>query len=265
MLDALDWVRVTTPSGLPQLLERLEIPWQCARDRIPSPDPDDDAKLAALAGVQALARLAPDVVARLFLDEVTSERQPTRARAYAAAGHAPPRASRSHQTNTLTRVIAALDAGTGRVFHARHSRISLPAQVAFSQQRVAACPTHERLYVVLDNWPRHFHPDRLVAREPQEPRFPLRTPPNWPTQPSATARRRWGELHLPIQRLPLPTYAAWTNPIEKLWRKRRQELLHLHPWADDLATLRAMLETWLDQFRSGDAALRRDVGLGALG
>jgi len=26
----------------------------------------------------------------------------------------------------------------------------------------------------------------------------------------------------------LPTYAPWLNPIEKLWRKAYQEVLHLH-------------------------------------
>ena len=43
---------------------------------------------------------------------------------------------------------------------------------------------------------------------------------------------RWGGWQLPIQLVPLPTYASWCNPIEKLWRQLRQELLHLHRFAD---------------------------------
>jgi transposase len=67
---------------------------------------------------------------------------------------------------------------------------------------------------------------------------------------------------LPIQIVPLPTYASWCNPIEKLWRKLRQELTHLHLWADDLAQLRAEIDRFLQQFAAGSPALLRYVGLG---
>jgi hypothetical protein len=30
----------------------------------------------------------------------------------------------------------------------------------------------------------------------------------------------------------LPTYAPWLNPVEKVWRKWYQEVLHLHPWVN---------------------------------
>jgi len=30
---------------------------------------------------------------------------------------------------------------------------------------------------------------------------------------------------LPIQIVQLPTYASWTNPIEKLWRKLKAEMV----------------------------------------
>jgi hypothetical protein len=66
---------------------------------------------------------------------------------------------------------------------------------------------------------------------------------------------------LPIQIVPLPTYASWTNPIEKLWRKLRQDVTHLHPWANDLSLLRAQIAHFLDQFASGSDDLLRYVGL----
>jgi len=115
------------------------------------------------------------------------------------------------------------------------------------------CQTYgaaERLYLIQDNWPIHFHPDVLVALEPQHflARWPRRLPPNWPTEPSARATRTWGALHLPIQLVPLPTYASWCNRIEKLWRKLHQDLLHLHPYANDLPALRQKVLAFLDQF-----------------
>jgi len=75
------------------------------------------------------------------------------------------------------------------------------------------------------------------------------------------AIRRWGELKLPIQIVPLPTYASWCNPIEKLWRKLRQDVTHLHRWADDLEVLRIEIDRFLDQFAQGSLELLRYVGL----
>jgi hypothetical protein len=66
---------------------------------------------------------------------------------------------------------------------------------------------------------------------------------------------------LPIQLLPLPTYASWANPIEQLWRKLRQDLGHLHPWADDLAQLRAAVDHWLDAYHQPSPELLHYVGL----
>ncbi len=61
--------------------------------------------------------------------------------------------------------------------------------------------------------------------------------------------------------MPLPTYASWANPIEKLWRWLRQDLLHLHRLAGDLAGLRAAVERFLERFAHGSLALLRYVGL----
>ena len=61
--------------------------------------------------------------------------------------------------------------------------------------------------------------------------------------------------------MPLPTYASWCNPIEKLWRKLRQEVTHLHRWANDVPRLREEVERFLDQFASGSTDLLRYVGL----
>ena len=106
----------------------------------------------------------------------------------------------------------------------------------------------------------HRHPDLVVALEPQESPFPTYLFANWPTAPHTRAIERWGHLHLPIQLVPLPTYASWTNPIEKLWRKLKQDLLHLHRLADDLAGLRATVDAWLAQFAAGSPDLLRYVG-----
>lgn len=73
--------------------------------------------------------------------------------------------------------------------------------------------------------------------------------------------RQWGRLHLPIQLVPLPTYASWCNPIEKLWRWLKQDVLHLHRLADHLEDLRARGRAFLDEFHDGSDHLLRYVGL----
>jgi len=246
-----------------RLLDRLAITRQRARSYIHSPDGDYAAKLACVQAVRMLHTLDPDAVRTLYLDEITIARQPTLAQAYAPAGRTTgqPLARRSTSSDTLTRVVATLDHSTGQVVFRRASAITLATLVQFYQDVCAAYGQEQRLYIVQDNWPVHYHPDVLVALEAQETRFAPRLPPNWPTTPSAAAQKRWGGLHLPIQLVPLPTYASWTNPIEKLWRKLRQDIMHLHRWATDLLRLRAEIDQFLAQFAHGSTDLLRYVGL----
>lgn len=175
----------------------------------------------------------------------------------AAAGGAQPSEQHGHPAG------GALDAGTGRVHYRQASAIGVGQLVALYQDLRRAYPAARRLYVVQDNWPVHYHPDVLVALEPQRllRRWPPKRPPTWPDAPSAQAQRRWGQLHLPIQLVPLPTYASWCNPIEKLWRWLKQDVLHLHRLADRLEDLRALVRAFLDQFAPGSPALLRYVGL----
>lgn len=251
-----------TLAGVHTVLRRGRIGWKRARASIRSPDPDHDAKLADVAAAVAAAQAQPGRVIAVYLDEVTVERQPTVAHAYAPTGSsARARAARGPKSNTVTRILGALNALTGSVFHRRAGKITVGFLVAFYQALCRAYPDAERIDVIQDNWPVHTHPDVLVALEPQETRWPWYRPPNWPTEPSPAAIRRWGELQLPIQIVPLPTYASWCNPIEKLWRKLRQDATHLHRWADDLEALRTGIDRFLDQFAKGSLELLRYVGL----
>jgi hypothetical protein len=251
-------------AGLWQLLHRLGIVYKRARHYIHSPDPYYIEKLADVQAAMQQARADPGRVVVLFMDQVTVWLQPTVERAYDEQGHCQPLARLSPHSNSQTRVVAGLDSLTARVVYMR-GRVSTTQLVRFYQKVRASYPHAECIYMVLDNWPVHVHPDVLVALEPQRSRWVelmrLRVPANWPKQPSKTAQRKWGQMHLPIQLVPLPTYASWTNPIEKLWRKMRQEKLHMHALADDLPALRECIDRYLDQFAEGSDELLRYVGL----
>lgn len=244
-------------SGIWRMLQRCDIHWKRGRDHIYSPDPHYEPKLARLAEIrQRIARPGSSELL-LFLDELTYYRQPTLACAYEQAGRTQPLAERSYRSNTPTRVVAALNGLTGEVAHHQANLIGVQELIHFYEFLCQHYPSAQRIFVVQDNWPVHFHPDVLLALEPQENPWPWVLPANWTKQPSAKARR----LNLPVQILPLPTYAPWTNPVEKLWRWLKQDVLHLHRLADDLTELRRQVAGFLDQFAPGSHALLRYVGL----
>jgi transposase len=63
----------------------------------------------------------------------------------------------------------------------------------------------------------HFHADLLAALPPQ------------------------------ITLLPLPTYAPWSNPVEKVWHWLYAEVLHLPEFTDGWPELWDLVDAWLAQ------------------
>lgn len=103
---------------------------------------------------------------------------------------------------------------TGHVMVLQNNHISAEIFSRFLRQVDAAYPDVEVLYVIWDNWPVH-HSEIAKATLAQLPRLKVVT---------------------------LPTYAPWLNPIEKLWRKFRQELDYLHSLAHDWKAWRAQVK-----------------------
>ena len=131
------------------------------------------------------------------------------------------------------RIIGALNAVTGRVDFRDAYIVGRAKVIQFYGQLNDADPGAERLLVVQDNWSIHTHEDVLGALS----RWP-RIEPVW-----------------------LPTYAPWLNPIEKLWRWLRQDVLKSHRLAGDWSALRGRVNQFLGQFAAGSQDLLRDVGL----
>lgn len=253
-----DWLQVTTAAGLSQILARLGISYKRARSYTHSPDPAYDQKLGVIQLCLLRAWYEPERYVFLYQDELTYYRQPTLSYDYEAKGHSQPLARRSYRRNTDFRVVAVLNAITGEVIYRQHHKIHRRNLSNFYASLRPVYPEAETIYMAQDNWPVHFHPDVLARLQPQ--RFlpdHLPVPSNWPTEPGPQA------IHddLPIQILPLPTYAAWLNPTEKLWRWLKQSLLHLHPFSDDWQGLKRAVATFLDQFENGSPELLHYAGL----
>jgi transposase len=129
----------------------------------------------------------------------------------------------SRRPNTRTRLCALLEARTGAIHFAQRSKTGVAMLAAFFKKWIEQLPPNARtVYLVWDNWPVHYHKTILNVL--------------------ATDAR--------IQILPLPTYAPWLNPIEKLWRLIKHKTTHAHRLADRFDKLKANIESqirWCQQ------------------
>ncbi len=225
-----DWLTGYTPSGVWRLLDRLGLRLRSARVQQFSPDPEYASKLIDLEMALWEAGRYPRSAVAVFLDEMGFARWPDPAPGW---GGVAPVADRRGAANGLWRLIGALNPLTGRVDYLDGYIVGRAKVVEFYGRLVEAYPKAETLYVIQDNWSIHKHPDVLggLAAWPQ-------VVPVW-----------------------LPTYAPWLNPIEKLWRWLRQDVLKMHRLADDWVTLRGRVRSFLRQFAYGSQRLLEYVGL----
>lgn len=194
----------------------------------------------------------------LFADEVTFYRQPELANDYVLKGPTiQPLAHRSHRSNTQGRIGGVVNALSGQVSYVLVSKCGVNQLIELYQQIRADYPEAEVIYLIEDNWPVHFHPTVLNALVEQETGFELKTPRSW----EEVVGKDYKKEKLPIQIVPLPTYASWCNPIEKLWRWLKQKVIHLHRKADDWDRLKEEIKEFLNQFKKESAALLQYIGL----
>lgn len=119
------------------------------------------------------------------------------------------------KSNTERRLIGTLDVSDGRVFDRARAHADVATLIGFDRGLATAHPSAEVIYVAQDNWPVRFHPRVLEA-----------------------------VAGTTIRLLRLATYPPWTDPIEKLWRWLRQDVLHQPDFGDDWPGLEAAVETW---------------------
>jgi transposase len=225
-----DWLAEYTLSGVWRLLQRCGLRLRSARVQQFSPDPEYAPKVAHLEMVLWEARRYPGSVVAVFLDQMGFTRWPDPGPDW---GSEPPVADRRGAKQGLWRLMGALNPFTGQVHYLDNYIIGREKVIACYKKLVAAYPHAQRLYAIQDNWSIHKHPDVVEALKA------------WPQ----------------IEPVWLPTYAPWLNPIEKLWRCLRQEVLKLHRGAEDWKALRQRVRSFLDQFKDGSQRLLQYVGL----
>jgi len=225
----LPWLHAYSDAGVSLALKRLGVRLKRGRLRLHSPDPAYQTKLTWIAQALLRTEREPERFVVIWGDEVSIYRQPTLADHSFPMGEEPT-ADLSHQSNTRFRVCGGLAAGTGAVTFVTGKKTGITKLRQFLvalRERYA----DQTLTLVWDNWPIHRHPDVLAQAS-----------------------------ELGIHILWLPTYAPWTNPIEKLWRWLRQDVMHYHRRADQWEELKAAVTAFLERFADGSTALLRYVG-----
>jgi hypothetical protein len=226
------WLRGRPLGSVHRLLRRLGVRSKRGRLYLHSPDPAYDAKLARITAARALARAHPGEVVLLHEGEFTYRSRPSVAAGWAPAGADAPRAAQGLGPNRRRRVAACLDAMTGRLVAWQRRRFDRATLGRFPRAVAAAYPAAAVVYGALDNWPVHVHPELLDAL-----------------------------AGTPIEPLPLPTYAPWTNAAARVWLRLNREVLHLHGFGDDRAGLQAAVAAWLARWQHGSDDLLRHAGL----
>jgi transposase len=228
----LKWLEGCSEPGIYKLLKRLGFSRKKALYFIHSPDPAYQAKWHQILAAYQEAVTNPAEVILLFQDEFTYYRRADLRQSWQRQGRRQRRRYHRAEANTKARVTAVLNGLTGQVVFRQRHKIGAKELIDFYAQVRAVYPTVKRIYLVQDNWPVHKLPAVMQAASDNN-----------------------------LTLLFLPTYASWLNPIEKLWRWLRQDVLHDHDLSHNFKQLRREVITFLDQFAQGSLKLLNYVGL----
>lgn len=232
------------------------------RAYVHSPDDAYRTKLAELRRVIGEVAAADPRARVYFCDEWTIHNHAARGYDYRArGGHAQPRARLALGGERVWRIAGLLDALTGQVDFIARRRITTTAFVALLER---AARHGGRAYVIVDNWPVHFHPDVIARLEPQRhvPPGGYHLPSSWRgLRPSERALRLGSCAPLAVQLLSLPTYSPWLNAIERLWGYLTPRLAWGHADTDNFPRYRAGVIERLERLASPSDEILSACGL----
>lgn len=220
-------------SGVWRILQRSGLTLRRGQMQMFSPDPAYTEKRAHLLTCLSQTAHNPEEIILLFMDEMGYYRWPAAAHNWMLAAPEPVQVAPCADNNKQWRIIGVLNALTGQVNYLDNYIVGRAHVIKMYELIAQLYPDATCIFVVQDNWSIHSHQDVAEALL------------NWPQ----------------IEPVWLPTYAPWLNPIEKLWRWLRQDVLKLHRLADDWPELHCRVNAFLDQFAPGSQELLHYVGL----
>jgi hypothetical protein len=233
----INWLVCKSLSCISQLLKRMHVSYKRGRRAVHSPDLLYDLKLARIRAAYQQMQEHPTRKVLLYLDEHLVGRYPTVARCYSSTG-APGMPARQYAGyNSMLRLVGCLDAASGAVIAKRYGSVTVDNFLKFLQMVEKQYPDAEVISIALDNWSVHVNecvPLALQARQSK------------------------------IQLLFQPTYAPWTNPIEKVWLRFNEDVSHMHPHWAKWQPWRLRIDEWIAQVRPASQAMLRATGVASL-
>ena len=134
----------------------------------------------------------------------------------------------------VSRIAGCIDVQTGKVISRQRSSFNVKEMYHFFYYVEQHFKDAERIFIVLDNWPVHFH--------------------EYVKENLARGAKK-------IVLLPLPTYAPWENPMEKVWLKFKKDILLHHGFGANCRELKEAAKQWLQNHEGGSQELLHFVGL----
>jgi hypothetical protein len=231
------WLAGKSLSCISQLLKRLHVSYQRGRRAVHSPDLLYDVKLARIRAAYQQMQQHPTRVVLLYLDEHLVGRYPTVARCYSSTGAPGMQARQYAGYNSMLRIVGCLDAASGAVLAKRYGSVNVDNFLKFLQLVEQQYPEAEVIYIALDNWSVHINERVLPALQARQSK---------------------------IQLLFQPTYAPWTNPIEKVWLRFNEDVSHMHPHWAKWQPWRLRIDEWIAQVRPASQAMLQATGVASL-
>jgi hypothetical protein len=231
------WLASKSLSCISQMLGRMHVSYKRGRRAVHSPDPLYDVKLARIRAAYEQMKQNPARVVLLYLDEHLVGRYPTVARCYSSTGALGMLARQYAGYNSMLRIVGCLDARSGAVIAKRYGSVTVDNFLKFLQIVEAQYPEAEVIYIALDNWSVHINERVLPALQARQSK---------------------------IQLLFQPTYAPWTNPMEKVWLRFNEDVSHMHPHWAKWQPWRLRIDDWIAQVRPPSQAMLQATGVASL-
>jgi len=197
--QAVAWMARLSLPGIWKILQRFDLVLKRGRAYVHSPDTLYDEKMHKIERARKEAKEAPGRIVFLYEDEHTANVRPLVGRTYSKQGETGEKATGG--PSQIVRLAGVLAVATGQVLARRRQMFNVKERYRFFYSVEQHYPDAEIISVALDNWPVHFH--------------------GYVKDNSARIKSK-------IRFLPLPTYALWTNPIEKFWFKLNRECMKQH-------------------------------------
>lgn len=254
---AVDALRTYSLGGVWGLLHSLKVRHVRAREYVHSPDKHYAEKLEYLQN--AIRQYDADRQELYFMDQLTVYLHPSVGYDWVKPQEAQPLCRQGYRSNRTFRICGAVNCFSAEMEVMVRSKISVAALVEFYKQ-LSQKHQGKTIYIVLDNWTVHWHPDVRAALEPQQYPFVMNLPKSWQ---NLKPRKKYLNMNLPIQLIYLPSYASWLNPIEKVWKWLKQDVIHLHRLTDDFFTLKDRVLDWFKQPNHSPEQILKFIGLKA--